>query len=1048
MRTMFRYLLCVALVTLAAARAVRHNRGHAPHHGTHRSLHLTCTGKSFQDLPACGCTSQSTASGDDVIVATCSTVATGNDDHAVTLPVDVSDLTLELTSDAAQEDVEVTELHFSECSKLKTLRVISGCFTHVLHNTTLQGLNATEELSMTNLAIANLSDEVFASTPQLTSLSLRQNGIRWIDHATLNQCNRLKRLDLSDNKLQFIHREAFSVLKNLEELNLARNMLYLMTAGDLGAVLGPLMDLRVLDIHHNYPYDVGTNATDHPLTFSQENRFLQHLTQLECLEIDGVFGRNPVFSEEAGFKTLKNLRNLTLHGPMTNIRNDTFKVFRDVPIVSLSMITALEEIEPEGFSHLPVLQHLQLSSNIHIGSGINAGTMRPWYGLRHTSIISLNLTMVFNPTHDYIKLYKNFFNDLIRTNLTSLTLDHCSLENVSMGMMADAIPNLEYLSMENNVLVDVCKMKFTSLKALKTIYVGGQAPKNILICKRIWQNSPHYAYDEYRQIFVTPDRAKAARNDRITEETRIQISPAVELAHCNDSEEVDTHPEALALCRVYSEGEHYDVLEITLPPKVETLSVRDALHVRPYINYFSIRVNGTSFMQHLDFATNDLVDWQGAVVFMQPLHQGVNINLRNTHLRSVDLSDDLYAAVNVTSLDLGGNEIAGALLGRDMDWISNGTNLTTLDLSGNRITSLKSGTFTYMTRLESLVLAENAMRSVEFSLADLKHLKHLNLMSNLLSGFDGQTMDEISELLQSRSSNESIQIDLRSNPLICSCDTLGFMEWVARYQDGGIQFIGIEQYQCTYYGHLTSLLHLDRMIREMRLSCAKAAIIISVCVSLAASILAIVLAVCCRRHRWDIKYFFLNLSIWRKAHSEEKVSYKYDVFVGYCEDDVSWVKNVLAPALEEGDEEPKLKLCMHHRDFLPGELIEENILKNMKASRKTMLILSRGFARSGWCKFETYMTRALSFEQGRDLAVIVKREEVPYQELCTSLRTQLLRYTYLEWPSNPEKQPAFWKKLRQALTRADKLLPPVCMCGNESGRTWLSEPECNLTTKL
>ena len=45
----------------------------------------------------------------------------------------------------------------------------------------------------------------------------------------------------------------------------------------------------------------------------------------------------------------------------------------------------------------------------------------------------------------------------------------------------------------------------------------------------------------------------------------------------------------------------------------------------------------------------------------------------------------------------------------------------------------------------------------------------------------------------------------------------------------------------------------------------------------------------------------------------------YDVFISYSQDNQEWVTKQLIPQLEEN--RPKLKVCIHERDFKAGIII-------------------------------------------------------------------------------------------------------------------------------
>ena len=121
---------------------------------------------------------------------------------------------------------------------------------------------------------------------------------------------------------------------------------------------------------------------------------------------------------------------------------------------------------------------------------------------------------------------------------------------------------------------------------------------------------------------------------------------------------------------------------------------------------------------------------------------------------------------------------------------------------------------------------------------------------------------------------------------------------------------------------------------------------------------------------------------------------------------------------------------MHQRDWLAGISIEENIVESIQNSRKTILVLSRRFATSGWCDFETQMAKLRSFEEGQDIIVVIMLEHIPAAELTGTLRIIVRTLNYLEWPVDEDQQRLFWEKLRRALRKGPPLLPQ-CQCGRK-----------------
>ena len=118
-------------------------------------------------------------------------------------------------------------------------------------------------------------------------------------------------------------------------------------------------------------------------------------------------------------------------------------------------------------------------------------------------------------------------------------------------------------------------------------------------------------------------------------------------------------------------------------------------------------------------------------------------------------------------------------------------------------------------------------------------------------------------------------------------------------------------------------------------------------------------------------------------------------------------------------EEPKLKCCVHERDFRVGVTVTENIVDCIDKSRKFLMVLTNGFLQSKWCMFETHLAQSrmilqnssLSRNQG-NLILILKDKEIMIGELDRNLRYILKTWTYIEWPTKEENRKLFWKRLK------------------------------------
>lgn len=120
-----------------------------------------------------------------------------------------------------------------------------------------------------------------------------------------------------------------------------------------------------------------------------------------------------------------------------------------------------------------------------------------------------------------------------------------------------------------------------------------------------------------------------------------------------------------------------------------------------------------------------------------------------------------------------------------------------------------------------------------------------------------------------------------------------------------------------------------------------------------------------------------------------------------------------------------LTLCLHKRDFLPGQWIVDNIISAIERSHHTIFVLSENFVQSDWCRYELDFSHFWLFDgqSGRDPAILIlleplSKDDVP-KRFC-KLRKLMSSTTYLEWPQEEDRRAEFWKSLRAALREEEK----------------------------
>ena len=645
----------------------------------------------------------------------------------------------------------------------------------------------------------------------------------------------------------------------------------------------------------------------------------------------------------------------------------------------------------------------------------------------------VNLGMIAK-AKDKFKLYitNDTFKPLKNLPIRNITL--CSKTMTKVDAMAFSwFSKLESLDMSNSSGMDVNELsdawlglKNTSLKSLNLRRFKMKTGPRQVHLTRFFRN---FNFDNLTELLLDDTGIAGASVWRFSKQTTNLQTLSLSINFLNHSQMNKLLTNIRNLTNLTNldmsnqlprntEADRTVKIDVDLPSNLENIDLSQTLVWPSYSHHdlvLNLRQSNTLKWFKL---TNNFVD-QIATPFIHTPNPNVpiDINLNFNRLTSLAfLKDSAVRGLKIRELYLTGN-----MLGRTMDEtiFENFYHLEKLDLGSNGIKQLTGKVFSNQKNLKLLKLAANCLWLIDFEFTHMSNLTALNLRGNSLTHLNTETRDRIDRL---KRISPKFVIDLQRNPLECSCSNLPFIQWAYEHKT---TFVTFKNITCVYNDKVVKFVNIKKIVRNLNFECS-----MNLAVKLSTGLLALVivitgLSVFLYSHRWDVRFFFIKFAAKRNVYIERveyQSLYEYDAFVSYHNNDVDWVRDELYKNLdEEGgehnlvDNQARFKLCIHARDFTPGIPIEDNIVRAIENSRKTILVLSKSFLTSEWCEFELQMARMESFDKGRNLIIVVMLEPLKIEHMSKSLRLLIRRNTYIEWFEDPENKTNFWEKLREAL---------------------------------
>uniref|UniRef100_A0A8C9SDU2 Toll-like receptor 6 n=2 Tax=Scleropages formosus TaxID=113540 RepID=A0A8C9SDU2_SCLFO len=398
--------------------------------------------------------------------------------------------------------------------------------------------------------------------------------------------------------------------------------------------------------------------------------------------------------------------------------------------------------------------------------------------------------------------------------------------------------------------------------------------------------------------------------------------------------------------------------------------------------------------------------------------------LRNNKFEDLEFtSNHTHGMKNLTVLDLSANSFK--LIGKT-SWPSHLSDLSLSDntlgdpvfnylspylqrvnLSHTDITALTQEALSQLPSLKSLFLSSNNINHLPPDLS-APQLEELHIDQNNINTLKENSFKGLSGLKRFKAGK---------NPFACTCD----MYWFVTSFNKSLLIDWPSDYICSSPDEMAGMA-LEKY-HPGWVSCTPwiQAVISQLMTLTVVSVLGFTFYIF--DGAWYLRMLWVWLRVKKRGHKGadrlKNAIFKYHAFISYSQKDSEWVDNQLVPNLEAA----QFSLCIHERDFVPGDWIIDNIINCVERSYKTLFVLSHNFVQSEWCNYELFFAqhRAMSIQQ--DSLVFILLEPIPTDSLpkkFLKLRTLLRQQTYLEWHKDERKQQVFWASLRSMLKTADK----------------------------
>ncbi|XP_056009409.1 toll-like receptor 6 [Ostrea edulis] len=278
----------------------------------------------------------------------------------------------------------------------------------------------------------------------------------------------------------------------------------------------------------------------------------------------------------------------------------------------------------------------------------------------------------------------------------------------------------------------------------------------------------------------------------------------------------------------------------------------------------------------------------------------------------------------------------------------------------------------------------------------------MNISHNNISEFKVDKLEELVEM-------KKLFIDFSHNPLNCSC-TEEARQLITYVNDPSKwllpkyrRYIFMKDLECMYPKSIRGKRLADLKVEDLNCKLErleKIAVEAVVFLNLL-SVVVIIVIIILLKFRREIRILtYTRFNIVLPCQPIETFeNKKFDAFVSYSNHDQDWVTSVFE---DTASNNPlgNFKFCLHHKDFMPGKTIFDNVIDCVEASRHTVIVLSKHFLNSHYCMYEFHEAFQQSIYERKRHLLFIMMEDIPTNDLPNDLKRCLKTFTYIRKDDN------------------------------------------------